>query len=539
MTKNKRYKNTGLKFRRYGDPVEFEIDKVLAGPAVNFEDEKYKDLLNDLQANILKRHQMEVTHYYFLQFLNHKECQEFLVNLSNHLTTARQQLEGQTPYNLNIYLTHAGYQFLNLPKGVIPDEEAFAEGMQARTKLSTEAVLEVFEEDQSIHAVILLAYQNIEEIDNKEVLAAMKVLNKKKKLNSDAFKVLFTQSGQLENPLGEDFQFEDGISNPRFFPGAFSSTKTARHAIRATELSPMQLVLKPDHSGDKAYSCGSYGVFAKFAINEKAIEAVVEELQQALGIGEDLAKANILGRFMDGTPLSISDKATAYPTNDFNYQELINSNKGVKKAKNDNDGSRCPFHTHIRKANPRQKGEENRRIVRRGLFYEEADEKGLLFISFQNSLEEQFEYILNNWMLSKFMQVDEEYTRLIKTNPDILFSKAGEVYTFPKAWNEEDLQEANNIRIEIPETMITFKGGLYFFVPSISFFKKLDYHPKRKLSVDITIRDPDQHNTLSPPIPRKFPFIPGTEVLIHQDRNETPGKYNFIKGTVVAFEPKD
>jgi hypothetical protein len=200
----------------------------------------------------------------------------------------------------------------------------------------------------------------------------------------------------------------------------------------------------------------------------------------------------------------------------------------MKKAKNDNDGSRCPFHTHVRKANPRQKGDESRRIVRRGLFFNESEEQGLLFVSFQSSLENQFEYILNNWMLSELMQVDEDYAKLVKTNKDILFSQAGEEYTFPKKWNGKDTDGTERIKVSMPDTMITFKGGIYFFAPSVSFFKKLNFSKKRVLS---SSRSPDQEL-------KQFSFLPGTEVQIHADRKEAEAEYNFIEGTVVAFSPK-
>lgn len=529
MEQKNRYKNTSIKFSRYGEPIEFAVDKVLAGPAIDYSDKKYDGLLDDLQANILKRHKLEHTRYYFLHFHAPDKFQPYLAGLVNAITSARVQLDGNEGHNFNVYLTYEGYQILNLVEDAIPSELAFSEGMHKRTKLPLDEVAAEFKE-KTIHAIVLLAYDKMPSISQVKALENPSIKN--------GFEVVFTQTGQIKNPLGDSFQFADGISNPRFFPGAFPSTKTARHSILPSDLSPMNIVLRHDSAGDKPYSCGSYGVFAKFGINEKAIHAVVAELQKKLklsGTGkEELAKAHILGRFMDGTPLSLSAEEAQFPTNHFNYRELINSKKGTKKAKNDFDGSRCPFHTHIRKANPRQAGNESERIVRRGLFYEQDEEKGLLFVSFQNSLEKQFELILNDWMLSDFMQVeeDDQPPRLIKTQSDILFSKPGDVYAIPKEWNGEELNGQGSVKVTIPERMISFLGGIYFFAPSISFFKKL------KIFKLIKTRSSGSSPTRSRSIPGIPSFLPGTEIQILKNK-EKKGKHNFLEGTVTSFKSKE
>lgn len=521
MEQTNKYKKTSIRFSRYGEPIEFAIDKVLAGPAIDYQDEKYNGLLDDLQANILKRHKMDHTRYYFLHFHAPDKFQPYLAGLANAITSARVQLNGKENHNFNVYLTYEGYQLLNLVEDAIPAESAFSEGMQERTLLTKDEGALDFE-TKPIHAIILLAYKKMPAIKEVKALENPGIIN--------GFEVVYTQSGQINNPLGSEYQFSDGISNPRFFPGAFPSTKTAKHSISTSDLSPMNIVLRHDSAGDKPYSCGSYGVFAKFVINEKAISTVVAELQKKLKIAgtekEDLAKAHILGRFMDGTPLSLSDEEAGFPTNHFNYRELINSREGEKKAKNDMDGSRCPFHTHIRKANPRQAGDENQRIVRRGLFYEEDGEKGLLFVSFQNSLEKQFETVLNNWMLSSFMQVDEDDgpPRLVKTQPDILFSKTGDVYTIPKVWDGDS--RSGSVKVTIPDKMISFRGGIYFFAPSISFFKKLSVFKLIRPKVRV--------------LPRSdfgFPFLPGTEIQILKNK-EVKGKHKFLEGTVTSYKRK-
>ena len=57
-----------------------------------------------------------------------------------------------------------------------------------------------------------------------------------------------------------------------------------------------------------------------------------------------MARAYVVGRFQDGTPVELHDHELGAETQDyvtnFNYAD-------------DMEGSRCPFHAHIRKTNPR------------------------------------------------------------------------------------------------------------------------------------------------------------------------------------------
>ncbi|MCE2661350.1 MAG: Dyp-type peroxidase, partial [Microcystis sp. 53602_E8] len=89
----------------------------------------------------------------------------------------------------------------------------------------------------------------------------------------------------------------------------------------------------------------------------------------------------------------------------------------------------CPFHAHIRKTNPRGdtgivesspgfnealKIEKNHRITRRAVSYGENDatkepekDSGLLFICFQSSIENQFNFMQARWANPKnFVQVN-------------------------------------------------------------------------------------------------------------------------------------
>ena len=115
-------------------------------------------------------------------------------------------------------------------------------------------------------------------------------------------------------------------------------------------------------------------------------------------------KAKMMGRWPGDSDTPGEPLADAEPhSNDFNFV-------------NDPHGAVCPFHAHIRRANPRTdpaKGSRPPRIVRRGMSYgaplnrQEADpqkrqesfeqERGLIFMAYNSSLGEQFE-VVQRWL---------------------------------------------------------------------------------------------------------------------------------------------
>ena len=92
--------------------------------------------------------------------------------------------------------------------------------------------------------------------------------------------------------------------------------------------------------------------------------------------------SRMMGRQRDGTPL-VPLPPGAGP-NDFNYDKASDA---------------CPYHSHVRRANPRDGRRYTPRIIRRGMSYgppvaaEPAAERGLVFMAYCASLAEQYETI--------------------------------------------------------------------------------------------------------------------------------------------------
>lgn len=155
---------------------------------------------------------------------------------------------------------------------------------------------------------------------------------------------------------------------------------------------------------------GSYLVIRKLRQDLAVLEAAIESASDTVSRDEMLAK--MMGRWparheLAGQPLVGLPDAGAI--NDFNYR-------------GDRQAVACPFHAHIRRANPRSSpdwplqdallaGGRVPRLFRRGLSYGEPvdrdgadgsgavveDERGLVFMAYNASIGEQFE-VIQGWL---------------------------------------------------------------------------------------------------------------------------------------------
>ncbi len=230
----------------------------------------------------------------------------------------------------------------------------------------------------------------------------------------------------------------------------------------------------------------------------------------------ELAEAQLMGRYKnDATPIVLSKLDDKYKNHkeklikEFNNYDGEDHNPSTFKKFAEYGGRVCPFHAHIRKANPRstdkkirfqniyestdfygvkglevEKNNVEARIVRRGYTYdylekgrhhdlndEPENDVGLLFISYQASIKGQFEKI-SGWCNSPSFPpksitnqnfdvgLDPIIGQLSKQNKD-------ECKQF---WDEDNGNEKTPFLFG---NVVKPKGGEYFFAPSITFLKKL------------------------------------------------------------------
>jgi Dyp-type peroxidase family len=188
--------------------------------------------------------------------------------------------------------------------------------------------------------------------------------------------------------------------------------------------------------------------------------------------------AKMMGRWPSGAPIvnfPDADPNVISDDNDFGY------------AKDDKDGTKCPFGSHLRRCNPRDSLEDlkakestkltNRhRIIRRARLYGDPyigspnntkpnGEVGLLFNCFNADISRQFELIQFTW-------ANSTKVKNLYNDPDPIIGT--------KEFSHENLPQNFTIQscpvnktVTNLQRFVSIKGGAYFFFPSITAIRYL------------------------------------------------------------------
>lgn len=237
---------------------------------------------------------------------------------------------------------------------------------------------------------------------------------------------------------------------------------------------------------------GSYMVFRRLEQRVPEFDGFIDAQAKALGVDPALLQARLVGRWKSGAPLLLApmqddpvlgDDPTA--NNDFVYSQ-------------DPQQRRCPYAGHIRKTYPRddlgdalgsnEKGEaaaQVRRIMRAGItFGPELDDdeknngqtagdksRGLLFVCYQTSIVEQFEFIQQSWANNPdfvFGKTRPGTATAVKPGIDMIIGQAG-------GNRSRDMDEplpnypTGNFRstLTAPHDFVVPTGGTYCFMPAL------------------------------------------------------------------------
>jgi hypothetical protein len=208
---------------------------------------------------------------------------------------------------------------------------------------------------------------------------------------------------------------------------------------------------------------GTFLVMRKLEQDVRAFRSFVARTAEATGTTAQKVRGWILGRDDEGTPLT--PKAPRAALNDFDYQQ--------------DPGIHCPFHAHIRLANPRDPEEPAPRIMRRGFSYgppydparaepEQGAEpsRGLMFMAYNASIASQFE-VVQRWLNGG------NSTGLPSTQNDIL---VGAPQPSAVRW----VIDGGSFKPVLPpeRPLVSLRWGLYLFVPSRSALEKLAETPE-------------------------------------------------------------
>jgi deferrochelatase/peroxidase EfeB len=281
-----------------------------------------------------------------------------------------------------------------------------------------------------------------------------------------------------ETPGGmptDHFNFVDGISQPK-----------ASELPRGNEVEFGDLLVgfrnsrkdgdfpesqAPEALRGSLFDQGSFLVIRKLRQDVVAFEAAIERLTKSGDFTADELLAKIMGRSRDGSPVL---KPGGGPTNDFDFS-------------GDAAGKGCPFHAHIRRANPRVRNDQPGvappivpRIARRGLSYgplftkETAGaERGMMFMAYNASIAEQFE-IIQRWMSAGNTPTSTNGASTYGGQPDPIVG-------LPDVNGSKWFRFVNGDRVHHvdlgPKPFVTLQWGLYLFAPSIPALRLIARDP--------------------------------------------------------------
>ncbi len=441
-------------------------------------DPVYIPLLEEIQGNILTGHNRDYTAHLLLTFnSNVVGAKQWLGSFANQYVTSAlaQSQQGTTGTFANLLFSMSGYMHLQFPYGSVPSSAFFRAGMKdpnTQRVLGDPAVSQWEGTYQNeLHALVLVADNDLAALDTLVQSLQQQLADITAAIHIDRGFVMRNPDGQAI----EHFGFRDGISQPLFLKSDIDQYLKEQGSFANWDpRAPLNLVLFKDPLGTKPVSYGSYLVYRKLQKNVPGWKENVQELATELAIEPALAGALAMGRFEDGTPVTLKNTATAeIAKNNFNYQ-------------GDQQGSRCPFHAHARKTNPRGdtktltstpvplEEEKMHRIIRRGSSYgatspetAQATGSGSLFLCFMADIMNQFNFMQQVWSNSK-----DFVERGVGSDPVIGVEKLGsdgkpvsEGYQWPSPWGTTTKKSADFTH------WVNFQGGEYFFAPSLSFLR--------------------------------------------------------------------
>jgi len=231
---------------------------------------------------------------------------------------------------------------------------------------------------------------------------------------------------------------------------------------------------------------GSFAVFKMIMTDVVGFENFLQSNKDK--IDPELLAAKMCGRWRNGVPLALSPETDSpvggIPSEQLNNFEYVNAD-----GSGDPKGLRCPVGAHMRRVNPRgepvtgqgQAGGSNvtHRLIRRGMPYGptydprqpyDGIERGLLGYFINSSIENQYEFVLSQWVN------DSAFAGSVRLNPKakdpIIGTQdpAESIFVIPQA------NGAPPIELTGFTSFITTKAAAYCFLPSITavtFISKL------------------------------------------------------------------
>jgi Dyp-type peroxidase family len=429
------------------------------------------DLAN-VQAGILESHPDIVQGRLVLVGLDDAAAAGmFLEHLEKNLevTPAAPPFKARGPLIVNLAFTYAGLVLAGVDNGTLEQLPAeFREGMEARAGILGDWQYnhprhwalprrhgQPAERVQlsTVHAVLQLwsTQADASALDAAVGALATALAGQGQVLAVEPMRRIINQSTQA---IEGHFGFADGISQP----GLPASGRIERDVVAPGELLLGHVNDRKDRPLEGRLWTGS-----SFLVVRKLRQDVKAFRDLKLNDGQ---KASLMGRYPDGK--NLIDPTTV---NNFDYAK-------------DTDGRKCPFHAHVRRANPRSTRENELgqlpRIARRGMSYgpvfddKSADEdRGLMFMAYNASIAEQFE-VVQGWLAGGNSSGPGSFSGL--RDPLLGVAREGDPRHF--VWS------GGHVVLPADRPLVTLQWGLYAFAPSMAALKELQLWARERAAED-------------------------------------------------------
>ncbi|GAB3244068.1 peroxidase [Hymenobacter seoulensis] len=446
---------------------------------------------SDVQGFVLSSYSdnMPCANYLLLTITNAEKCRGWLTQIAGSVTTGRDR---NSDFALNIAFTASAFSKLGFTSyNLLSFSVPFQEGMTTlvRQKLlgdTGDSAPEnwLWGNDASPVDLLLLLFANGEDELNKQL-----TLLKNGILENGGITLIQTLSAGRQPDSKEHFGFLDGIGQP-IIEGTGRETRQLNRTQHATIIKAGEFILGhenemqtvdplPNMNGMPEF--GLNGTYLVFRQLEQHVHRFWKYLREStsnpdgVSLPADQIKlgSKIVGRWPSGAPL------TMYPDYDPAAPSTINQENEFNFSQDDPAGFGCPIGAHIRRTNPRDslfddpatslRTVKRHRIIRRGRSYgnrtdnaliDDHQNRGLLFICINSSIERQFEFIQQHWVNNQsFGSLYNE------TDPLIGPRNNGNVYSMQGC--------PARTRIHNLPDFVTTRGGAYFFMPGIKSLKQL------------------------------------------------------------------
>jgi deferrochelatase/peroxidase EfeB len=457
--------------------------------------------LADIQGNLLRGYRFSDARHFALAITDGPAARRFLGDLvsgserrSPQITTD-EHWTAKPKYCLNIALTYAGLQALGLPQGTLaafPD--AFVQGPAARAgqpdpdfpggvglgDVDESAPAGWILGGTSTPAVHILLSLYTEERRARR-LEAVSARLRQRCATAKLTELSAHDAHALPNQTVH-FGYRDGIAQPDI---------AGAHGRPIPDMQPeaptgdFLLGHLNSYGGDFAGALpsdladnGCYGAFRILRQDVAGFERLLDTWSQTWGLDRELVAAKIMGRWRDGTPLTLAPTPTSPSVadrrlNDFDYAPSPPDSAYF----DDVDGVRCPVGSHIRRLNPRSSlvtgKSHTRRIVRRGMPYgppydrqvpDDGVERGLIGLFLCGDLELQYEFLMRVW-------ANQDYAThgLRGTRDPIIGAQPRGTGSFTV---RTDDSRDPIVMTGLPNLVQT-RGSLYCFIPGIGGLRHL------------------------------------------------------------------